>query len=216
MASKPSRTMIAALQVSLDGFIEGPDGEKDWADSWASALELIPDVDTFVLGGRMYPDYGEYWEAIHANPERVPPFQERVPSKSEIAYARLAAKTPHIVLSRTLKSVSWPTARIIRDVAELRALKRQPGKNIYVVGGATLVANLLNENLIDELRLIVHSIVLGNGHALFGGVKRRLALDLVQAKSTGSGRVILTYRIANAANSEGASDLVPAHASEGR
>jgi len=186
--------MIAALQVSLDGFIEGPDGEKDWADSWASALELIPDVGTFLLGGRMYPDYGEYWEAINANPERVPPFQERVPSKGEIAYARLAAKTPHIVLSTTLKNVSWPAAQIIRDVAELRTLKAQPGKAIYVVGGAALVASLLNENLIDELRLIVHPIVLGKGRALFNGVNKRLSLDLVEAKSTESGRVIVTYR----------------------
>jgi hypothetical protein len=70
----------------------------------------------------MYPDYGEYWKSIYANPERVPPFQERVPSKSEIAYARLAAKTPHIVLSTTLKSVSWPAAQIIRD-ARARAVK---------------------------------------------------------------------------------------------
>ena len=60
MASNTSRTMIAALQVSLDGFTQGPQGEKDWVDSWADAIELIPDVDTFVLGGRMYPDYGEY------------------------------------------------------------------------------------------------------------------------------------------------------------
>jgi dihydrofolate reductase len=186
--------MIAALQVSLDGFVQGPNGEKDWADSWASAIELIPDVDTFVLGGRMYPDYGEYWESIYANPEGVPPFQERPPSKSEIAYARLAAKTPHIVLSTTLKSVSWPTAHIIREVGELRALKGQPGKNMYVVGGATLVANLLNADLIDELRLIVHPIVLGQGQALFGGVNKRRSLDLVQAKSTESGRVIVTYR----------------------
>jgi dihydrofolate reductase len=187
--------MIAALQVSLDGLIQGPNGEKDWVYSWAEAIELIPDVDTFVLGGRMYPDYGEYWKSIHANPERIPPFQERIPSKSEIAYARLAAKTPHIVLSTTLKSVSWPTTqKIIRDVAELRTLKGQPGKNMYVVGGATLVASLLNEGLIDELRLIVHPIVLGKGHALFGGVNRRLSLDLVQAKSTESGKVIVTYR----------------------
>ena len=54
MATNSSRPMIAALQVSLDGFIEGPHGEKDWADSWADAIALIPDVDTFVLGGRMY------------------------------------------------------------------------------------------------------------------------------------------------------------------
>ena len=111
MASNPSRKMIAALQVSLDGFVQGPNGEKDWVDSWADAIELIPDVDTFLLGGRMYPDYGEYWESIYANPERVVPFEERIPSKSEIAYARLAAKTPHIVLSTTLKSVSWPQRR---------------------------------------------------------------------------------------------------------
>jgi dihydrofolate reductase len=79
----------------------------------------------------------------------------------------LAAQTPHIVLSTTLKSVSWPTAQIVRDVAELRTLKRQPGKNVYVVGGAILVASLLNEDLLDELRLIVHPIVLGKGQALF-------------------------------------------------
>jgi dihydrofolate reductase len=194
MASKTPRTMIAALQVSLDGLVQGPNGEKDWVDSWADAIELIPDVDTFVLGGRMYPDYGDYWESIYANPERTLPFQERIPSKSEIAYARLAAQTPHIVLSTTLKSVSWPAAQIIRDVAELRTLKGQPGKNMYVVGGATLVASLLNEDLIDELRLIVHPIVLGKGQALFSGVKKRLSMDLVQARSTESGRVIVTYR----------------------
>jgi dihydrofolate reductase len=194
MASNTPRTMIAALQVSLDGFTQGPNGEKDWVNSWADALGLIPDVDTFILGGRMYPDYGDYWKAIDANPERVPPFQERIPSKSEIAYARLAAKTPHIVLSTTLKSVSWPKAQIIRDVAEIRTLKGQPGKNTYVVGGATLVASLMNEDLIDELRLIVHPIVLGKGQGLFSGVNKRLSLDLVQAKPTESGRVILTYR----------------------
>lgn len=194
VVSKMDRTTIAALQVSLDGFIQGPNGEKDWVESWADALELIPDVDTFVLGGRMFPDYGEYWKSIHANPEQVMPFQQRIPSPSEIAYARLAAETPHLVLSTTLKSVSWPTAHIIRDVAELRSLKGQPGKNMYVVGGATLVASLLNEDLIDELRLIVHPIVLGKGQALFSGVNKRLPLDLIEAKSTESGRVIVTYR----------------------
>lgn len=81
MTSNTSRKMIAALQVSLDGFTQGPNGEKDWADSWASAIELIPDVDTLVLGARMYPGYGEYWESIYANPGRVPPFQDALPSK---------------------------------------------------------------------------------------------------------------------------------------
>jgi dihydrofolate reductase len=190
------RTMIAAMQVSLDGLTQGPNGEKDWADSWDSALQLIPEVDAFVLGARMYPDYGEYWQSIQANPGRVAPFVERVPTKSEVAYADFAAKTPHIVLSTTLESVSWPpTARVVRGIAELRALKAQPGKNIYVVGGATLVANLLNEDLVDELRLLVHPIVLGTGQALFGGVSRPRSLDLVGVTSTNSGRMIATYRV---------------------
>jgi dihydrofolate reductase len=186
--------MIAALQISLDGFTQGPNGEENWVESWADAIELIPDVDTFVLGGHMYPGYGDYWKAIYANPERVPPFQERIPSKSEIAYARLAAKTPHIVLSTTLKGVTWPAAQIVRDVAELRTLKGQPGKNMYVVGGATVVASLLNENLIDELRLIVHPVVLGKGQALFSGINKRRSLDLVQARPIESGRLMVIYR----------------------
>ena len=196
MTSQTSRKMIAALQVSLDGFIEGPEGEKDWADSWASAFGLIPDVDMFVLGARMYPDYGDYWKAILANPDRVPPFQDRVPSQGEIAYARKAVETPHVVLSTTLGKVSWPpNAQVVRNVAELRVLKGQPGKNAYVVGGATLVASLLNEGLIDELRLIVHPVVLGKGRGLFDGIDQRLTLELSQVKSTESGRIIVCYRV---------------------
>jgi dihydrofolate reductase len=191
-----SRTMIAALQVSLDGFTQGPDqGEGEWVDSWTDALELIPDVDTFVQGAGMYPGYGEYWEAIYTHPQRVPPYQTRLPSEREIAYARFAAKTPHYVVSRSLESVSWPpTARIVRDIAELRTLKSQAGKNIYVVGGATLVANLLNEGLLDELRLIVHPLLLGGGKALFAGVDKRRSLKLVRSESTKEGKVILHYR----------------------
>ena len=201
MTSRTSRTMIAALQVSLDGFIEGPEGEKDWAESWASALGLVPDVDMFVLGAGMYPDYGEYWKAILESPDRVPPFQERLPSKGEIAYARKAAQTPHVVLSTTLTKVAWPpNARIVRNVAELRNLKGQPGNNTYVVGGATFVANLLNEGLIDELRLIVHPVVLGKGRGLFDGINQRLSLDLVEAKSTEGGNVIVIYRTKQESN----------------
>ena len=196
MPSHTPRKMIAALQVSLDGFTQGPDrGEADWVDSWADAIQLIPEVDAFVQGAGMYPGYGEYWESIYANPQRVPPYMTRLPSDREIAYAQLAVKTPHFVVSRTLNRVSWPpTARIIRDVAELRTLKGEAGKNIYVVGGATLVTSLLNEDLIDELRMIVHPILLGGGKALFAGINKRRSLNLVQTDSTESGRVILTYR----------------------
>jgi dihydrofolate reductase len=143
----------------------------------------------------MYPGYGEYWQAIHANRRVDPPFQDRLPYEREIAYAELAARTPHYVVSRTLDGVSWPpTARIVRDIAALRTLKDQPGKNIYVVGGPGLVRSLLEGGLIDELRLIVHPIVLGGGMALFAGLDRHVSLELVSAEATGAGKVILTYR----------------------
>ena len=188
--------MIAALQISLDGFTQGEDrGEPPWVDSWADALQLIPDVDVFVQGAGMYPGYGDYWAAIEADPTAVAPFSTRAPYERGIAYARLAAKTAHFVVSTKLESVSWPpTARIVRNVAELHALKKQPGKNVYVVGGATLVTSMLDEGLLDELRLIVHPLLLGGGKALFAGVKKRRSLTLVKAEPTKAGRVILTYR----------------------
>ena len=191
-----ARRMIAALQVSLDGFTQGSDrGGEEWVDSWADALELVPDVDAFVQGAGMYPGYGEYWAAIHANPKSVPPFQKRLPYDREIRYAELAAKTPHFVLSKHLDHVSWPpTARMVRDIGELRALKSQAGRNIYVVGGPTIVTSLLNADLLDELRLIVHPLLLGSGRALFEKVDKRRSLQFVGSQPTTSGRVVLTYR----------------------
>jgi dihydrofolate reductase len=191
-----SRKMIAALQVSFDGFTQGSDrGGEEWVDCWADALGLIPEVDAFVQGAGMYPGYGDYWAAIQANPHSVPPFSNRLPYEREVAYAKLAATTPHYVLSKTLEHVSWPpTARIVRSLDELAALKTQAGKNIYVVGGPTLVTALLNANLLDELRLIVHPLLLGGGRALFEGVKDRRALEFVHSEPTTAGRVILSYR----------------------
>jgi dihydrofolate reductase len=78
-------------------------------------------------------------------------------------------------------------------VEEIRKLKEQPGKDIYVVGGATLVGSLLNRGLIDELRLMVDPIVLGGGKALVKDVKERHALKLVGTKPLKSGIVGLTY-----------------------
>lgn len=192
-----SRKMIAAMQVSLDGFTQGEDrGQSSWVDSWADAIGLIPDVDAFVQGAGMYPGYAEYWSSIEANPSSVPPFQTRPPYEREVAYAQLAARTPHYVLSRTLERVAWPpTATIVRDVAELQALKARAGKNIYVVGGPTLVTTLLNEELIDELMLVVAPLLLGGGRPLFAGVRGRSSLRLLRTESTGSGRAVLTYGV---------------------
>ncbi|GLQ57249.1 hypothetical protein GCM10010862_45080 [Devosia nitrariae] len=184
------------MQVSLDGFTQGSDQTgEEWVDSWADALELIPDVDAFVQGAGMYPGYGDYWAAIHAEPQSIPPFQARLPYEREVAYARRAAETPHYVVSKTLENVSWPpTAQIVKDLDKLRELKDKEGGNIYVVGGPTLVTNLLNAGLLDELRLIVHPLLLAGGRALFEGVSDRRQLTFVGAQPAASGRVVLSYR----------------------
>ena len=189
------RKIIAALQVSVDGFIEGPNGELDWVDTWEDPFGLLTQIDTCILGGGMYPGYEQYWRAILTDPEGILPFTGRAASKGEIAYARFADRTPHIVLSRTMDTVAWKTTRIVRDVEDIRKLKQQPGKDMHAVGGATLVSSLMNVGLIDELRLIVHPVVLSGGKALFRDVKERHALKLLGAEPLKSGQVSLTYSI---------------------
>ncbi|HKA84413.1 MAG TPA: dihydrofolate reductase family protein [Acidimicrobiales bacterium] len=194
MATTTPRTLISAMQVTLDGYILGPKGESDWVDSWADGLELLPPVDAFVLGGGMFPQYEQFWAAVLDNPGAAADMLGRDPYPRELNYARVAVETPHLVLSNTLGDPTWPTARIIHDLDEIDALRQQPGKAVYVVGGPGLLTSLVNAGLLDELRLIVHPVVVGSGTALFGGFSERQALDLVSAQPMASGRVYLTYR----------------------
>ena len=113
------RKIIASLQVSVDGIIEGPNGELNWAkaedeETWAEVNEMLNSVDTFILGRVMYPDYEQYWMALLANP---------MGTKNENAYARRADKIPHIVLSKTLDKVAWKATTIVRDIEEIRIMK---------------------------------------------------------------------------------------------
>jgi dihydrofolate reductase len=187
------RKIIAALVMSVDGFIEGPKGELDWVDTWEDPFELLPQIDTCILGRGMYPGYEQYWSAILANPEGALPFTGKVASKGEIAYAHFAERTPHVILSKTLDKATWKNTRIVRDIEEIRRMKQQPGKDMHAVGGATLVCSLMNQRLIDELRLVVHPIILGGGKALFKDVKQRQALTFLDAKPLESGLVRLAY-----------------------
>jgi dihydrofolate reductase len=195
MSINRSRTAIAALQMSLDGYIQGANGEVDWVDSWRDALDVISDVDAAVIGGGTYPGYEQLWGSIAADPRSGAEMLGREVTAGEVEYARWTQATPHYVLSTSLDKVAWESAHIMRDVGEVRSLKEAPGGAIYVIGGAGLVASLLNEGLIDELRLIVHPVILAGGKALFAGVGDRRALDLVESHPGRSGRVVLTYRI---------------------
>jgi dihydrofolate reductase len=123
------------------------------------------------------------------------PLSGKPATKNEIAYAQWADKTPHLVVSKTLDKVKWQTSRIVRDIEEIRKLKQQPGKNMHVVGGATLVGSLMNAGLIDEVRVLINPLLLGGGKALFKDVKERKALKQVRTKTLRSGKVSLTYTV---------------------
>lgn len=188
------RLFIAALQVSLDGYLQGANGEVDWVDSWDDALGLVAGADAAVLGGGMYPGYEMLWGSIAADPRSGTAMLGREVTEGEADYALWTQRTPHYVVSTTLEKVSWETAHLVRDVSELRPLKEQPGGDVYVIGGAALVASLLNEGLIDEVRLIVHPVILGGGKSPFAGVQEPRTFQLTQTSTGRNGRSILMYR----------------------
>ncbi|MBO0729811.1 MAG: dihydrofolate reductase family protein [Acidimicrobiaceae bacterium] len=193
MSERP-RDFVAAIQVSLDGYMQGANGEVDWVDSWSDALDLIPGAGAAVLGGGMYPGYEQLWGSIAADPGSGKAMLGREVTEGEIKYARWTQASPHYVLSTSLSKVNWPHARLVHDVKGLRVLKEQAGGAVYVVGGPTLVSRLLNGGLIDELRLIVHPIVLGDGKGPFAGLSRQV-LELRGSETGRSGRVVTTYRV---------------------
>jgi dihydrofolate reductase len=189
------RKIIAALQISLDGYIEGANGEIDWIRSWEDPFGLLPEIDTCILGGGMYPGYEAYWGAIMSDPAAVSPFTGAAATPGEIEYAHFAQGAQHIVLSRTLHAAAWPNTRIIRNADEIRAIRQQPGRNIHAVGGASLVGSLITLGLVDQLRVVVQPILLGAGKALFGDVTGRHALTLGEVKAMGDGTVRLSYTV---------------------
>lgn len=195
MSRQTKRKIVVAIQVSLDGFTQGLLGENEWVDSWADAARLVENLDAFIVGGRMYPAYGIHWQGIHEDPEAPAPFMERLPTPQEVEYARKAFKSEHHVMSRSLDAVEWPPTATITDISQLREIKAREGGNIYVAGGATLIAALLDAGLVDEVRLVVHPIALGRGSGLFADIADKVHLELLEAKADKRGRAVLAYRV---------------------
>ncbi len=189
------RKLIAGMQSSLDGKIGGPDGYADWVEAWSDNYDVTPQVDACLLGAGMYPGYEQYWSAIQAGPEQLLPMTGKLPTPAEVEYARFAARAPHYVLSNTLSAALWPNTQLLRDLDQVRALKQQSGKDIYLVGGARIVASLLDAGLIDELRLTLHPLLVGPGKALFEFTERRRGLELRDVRKLDAGRVNLVYAI---------------------
>jgi dihydrofolate reductase len=101
----------------------------------------------------------------------------------------------HYVLSSTLTSALWPKTSFVRGLEQIAALKQQPGKDIYLVGGARTTASLIDAGLVDELRLIVYPLIAGEGKALFATTERRRGLELWKVQQLQDGCVSLIYGI---------------------
>lgn len=190
------RQLIAAMKVSVDGKAEGPDGAADWVDAWSEDYGLTAQIDACVMGGAMYVGYEQYWTAIQNEPETPAWITGKPPTPAELEWVDVAAKTPHYVLSSTLTSASWPAmTSFLRGVDEVAALKQQPGKDIYLMGGARTTASLMDAGLVDELRLITYPLVAGEGAALFASTTRRRPLELREVEQLEGGLVRSTYGV---------------------
>lgn len=179
------RKVAAWLFISLDGVVESPD---KWqfdlfdADMGASVDALSAEEDTILFGRVTYQAFASFW-----------------PTAPDEPFASHINNTPKYVVSTTLDDVEWgqwdkPTL-IKRNVAkEINKLKQQPGKTIGVSGSPTLVRSLLQDDLLDELTLMIHPVIVGSGKRLFtdGGDLKKL--QLVDSKVTSTGVVILTYQ----------------------
>ncbi len=189
------RKLIAGMKISADGMVRGPDGSSHWVTAWSDDYGLTPQIDACVIGGGMYPEYEGYWTAIQNEPDKPVWDGGPVPTPDEVDWARFSAHTPHYVLSRSLTSAKWPQTSFVRGLDEIAALKQQPGKDIYLIGGARTVAACIDAGLVDELRLIIYPAIAGGGVALWATAKRRRELELRAVERLSGGRLSLVYGV---------------------
>lgn len=185
-----NRRLYVSMLVSLDGFIEGPERELDWFVNGDPAFErycdeMLDSVGLALYGRRSYELMLSYWPNAEKHPS----------SAADLAFARKMNALPKIVLSRTLEHAEWNNTTILRDrVGEtITELKRKPGKPMVAWAGAGLVATLAELDLVDEYRLIVHPVLLGQGTPLFRGGAERRQLRLVRTTQLGEKLAVLCY-----------------------
>lgn len=189
------RKLIAAMKLSVDGRSEGAEGYADWVEAWSDDYGLMDRIDACLLGGRMYPGYEQYWTAIQQAPDHPLPMTGRLAQQAELAWSDFARRTPHYVLSTTLQSATWPQTRLLRHVTDVRELKAQTGKDIYLMGGATLAGSLLEAGLVDEMHCIVYPLFAGAARSPFDRLTTRRGLSLLSQRQLDRGRIHLAYQV---------------------
>jgi dihydrofolate reductase len=179
------KKVTAGLFVSLDGVTESP---EKWQlpyfnDEMGEAVgAAMAAADAMLLGRVTYQEFASYWPGV---------------SSEDQPFADYMNNSQKYVASRTLEGpLEWNNSTLIKGnlVEEIARLKRQPGKNIGITGSVTLVQSLLEQDLLDELGLMIHPVVVGSGKRLFeeGGDPKKL--KLVESKTFSTGVVHLTYQ----------------------
>lgn len=184
------RKIKLQMQVTIDGFVGGPNGELSWMTwEWDDKLkdfgtELTTSYDTILMGRKMTDGFIAHWKNTLKNPD-----------DPEYDSAKIFIETPKIVFSRTPTESLWENTTIAKEppAETIKKLKSGDGKDIIVYGGADFVSSLICENLIDDYFLLVNPIAIGSGLTIFGGVKEKMDLKMVKAEQFECGIVVLHY-----------------------
>jgi dihydrofolate reductase len=179
------RKVVSWLFISLDGVVEAP---NEWQfdvfdEAMGAAIASQMEAEDAILMGRVtYQEFASFW-----------------PASTDEPFASHINKAPKYVVSTKLDKAEWgnwdqPTLIKGNLAKEINTLKKQSGKNIGVSGSPTLVRSLLQDDLLDELKLMIHPVVVGKGKRLFTEDVDLKRLKLVDSKVTGTGVAILTYQ----------------------
>lgn len=175
--------------ITLDGYFEGLNREIDWHNVDEEfnqlAIEQLETVGTLLFGRVTYELMASYWPSSAA-------------LEDDPIIAKWMNELPKVVFSRTLDTANWHNTRLVKDnaPAEILRLKHQPGKDMIIFGSSDLAVSLLPSRVIDEFRLMVNPIFLGQGKTMFKGLSDRIHLKLIDHRASRSGNVLLTYQAA--------------------
>lgn len=179
------RKVILDLAVTLDGFIEGKNGEIDWCimDPEMGFTDFLNQIDTILYGRKSYDLWGQY----------TPSTKD---SKDEKEMWELVHSKEKYVFSKIQKGTDNKATFVNENISEMvNKLKNESGKDIWLYGGAGLITTFIELGLVDEFRLSVHPVVLGEGRPLFIDIKQRLNLKLNHTNVFSSGVVQLIYHL---------------------
>ena len=180
------RKIIFFMLTSLDGYFEGTGRDISWHNVDEEfnefAIEQLNTVDTLLFGRVTYEMMASYWPTPAAK-------------TNDPVVAEKMNTTPKLVFSKTLEKGEWQNTRLIKDnfVEEMQKLKKQSGKDMIILGSSDLAVTFIEHGLIDEFRVMVNPLVLGDGKSLFKGIKGKLDLKLIKTRAFKNGNVLLYY-----------------------